>query len=513
MIRLSDAHVREIDLASGPLPSTADPLRSGSPYSDTARPDAEGTLSTHAYDTVKQHRKRPSSESGRILLNAAIVGSSTQGGGGAASAAGASTGATHSPTAERLKTKANQYWTGLQHVEARLTVRQSADEAESARSEHFHLPPAMTAKPLVGGVPMMPSASDSAADRGPGKMPHVALDEGDDDSSDDSDGYEEPMGSSRRAASGGGADFPGVTLYDRSIRAHRRGSASDSNIVTNASQTMAAAQATATASMARQASRHSQPSKSKSRLPDTVRGPSNTFQLTANVALLSRGSTTLVLPYPLPADMVNPLTLDILQWSGVPKAVTGWSRILGVEQTMSAGPLSTSALGARHSRIGSPPTIATTAGKIRLKVSLTVMAFLQYRVETQRVTIDVDITRPWGMEPNVELHLCPPDVVDKNVEQQPILDASIRPTLSEDRRSAAVDLEYPTGFVIPSPHVGGCISRTLLGDDKPRKEAGLSLPAGKVGITPFEAVGDGGAWAFSYRGGEDHRIAYFGAEV
>lgn len=491
MIRLSDAHVREIDLASGPQP----------PIPDSQRPASSETTPPNTFESIKsQHRKRPSSESGRVLLAATA----------AANSAGHAGAASLSDRSSVKSVKASQYWTGLQHVEAKLTVRQNAADVAKTRAEQVD-----TSSWPIGGVPMLPSASDTAAERGP---PRTLLVDDDDDSDDDS---EEDAAGGRMYPAQPGGQLPGITLYDRSLRIHHRGSASDSNIISNAGDAVAAVAAAApsssgdvrsstalrSAQLDEQLQQRGNPRQGRpkirpgqSRSSEWSRTRSNTFQLTANVALMSRGPTTHVMPYPLPADMVSPLTLDVLRWSDVPSAVTGWSRILGVEQTMSAGPVTTSALSSSRLSPSSPsPTI-------RLKVSLTVLAFLQYRVEMQRVTIDVDVARPLGMEANVELHLCSSNESDApagGANNIPILDPSLRPSLAQERNSAALDLEYPTGFVIPAPHVGGCVPRVLLSDQ----------PQHPHGLTPYDATGDGGAWTFSYRGGEDHRIGYFGAEV
>lgn len=535
MIRLSDAHVREIDLASTPLP-LQNPSSTAQQHAGTAG-EMGPPLPPAPHESVKSHhRKRPSSESGRILLAAATSNA----------ASGHHSGSMGSGASDRNSVKASkthQYWTGLQHVEARLTVRQDSEEVLRSRGSQYIRPTLLptSSDPPVGSIPMMPSNSDSAAERR--QVRPLVID--DEDSSDDTDSDYDAADANGITA---GSEFPGVTLHDRSVRIRHRGSASDPNIVSNANEAMAAhaARTAAPASVSALGAAGTDPRSAQQqqrqrpeKLRTAVWSPrhlrSNTFQLSANVTLVSRGTTTHILPYPLPADMVSPPTLEVLHWSDVPKAVTGWSRILGVEQTMSTGPLTMTAMK-RDSRLGTLPAggSSPTAASIRLKLSLTAMAFLQYRVEMKRVTVDVNVARPLGMEPNVELHLCPPPGPEggdtgistspqgqyQQQQQGPILDSSLRPSLSEERNSTTLDLEYPTSFVLAASHVGGCTPRTLLGDESGptpssssrHKSLSANAPSGR-GYSPYDAAGDGGAWCFSYKGGEDYRIEYFGAEV
>lgn len=62
--------------------------------------------------------------------------------------------------------------------------------------------------------------------------------------------------------------------------------------------------------------------------------PYRDFVLSAKVALLTRGNITRVISYPIPADLDSP-PLERLVCSQVPQAVTGWSRVLGLERASS----------------------------------------------------------------------------------------------------------------------------------------------------------------------------------
>lgn len=242
-------------------------------------------------------------------------------------------------------------------------------------------------------------------------------------------------------------------------------------------------------------------------------------------------------------------------------------------------------------------------GIVRLRLSLTVLAFSQYRVEMQRTTFRVDVKMPPGMGFDTELQLCPTlhDGLDDAGAMRPdghagggrstasgyptaVLDPTLRPSLANETLRMRLDLDYLTGFILPSSLPGGSIPRTLFSPLPSRlsntpvhshghahartrtsspmgsAEGGMTLggasssagtPASSPGsnhagttayfgpgpetrssaagldradygshnqpappdLSPFEAAGDGGAWAFSWRGGNDYRICYFGAEV
>ncbi|CAO1638863.1 unnamed protein product [Sympodiomycopsis kandeliae] len=525
MIRLSDAHVREIDLLSAPF---SNPDGSGSRLQNSQGLYGDTTTASAGESHKLHHRKRPSSESGRVLMAASTGG--------------------HATTSQSNKTtKASQYWIGLQHVQARLTIRQDVSQASAEQTRHrdaFPLTKAANETDRVttrarGGVAMVPTLSDSAA-RSVSTNPLLADDA---DSSMESDGeggiaaprYKKPS-----------ADFPGVTLYDRSIRAHHRGSASDSDILNTiaaaqgiAPETQPTTQDTLGSSQFRNDHQWHQASTDARRLAGQNSAPSarpkeNFFDLTAHVTVMSRGQSTHVLPWPLPADMADPPTLDIVNWSGLPNAVTGWSRVLGVEQVMTAGPQAASTLSTlprRESR-NTPPS-GTAANTIRLRVSLTLVAFLEYKVEMQRVTVHVDVPRPLDLMPNAEMHLCSPGDANDTVPilgpdsapcgRQPIpnLDSSLRTTLQASQHQAEMDLDYPMGFIAPTSQVGGSIDGRILGtsmgspreDQRSTENTSTAATVAMKEVIPYEAAGDGGAWTFTYRGGDDYRICYVGAEV
>lgn len=281
-------------------------------------------------------------------------------------------------------------------------------------------------------------------------------------------------------------------------------------------------------------------------LPD-VRCLAFSFDLKASVALVTRGQVTRVFPHPLPQDLASASPLSSLRWSAVPHAVTAWSRVLGLERAMTSGPVPTSHLTAqrKESHHQRPPLThmwpsrsmrplqaqAGTLSTAKLQISLTVLAFTPYKIEMQRVTFGLDnVALPKEFAPNIELELRSSTKPTRNsptatqkLHQLPVLDPSLRSSLASGYHKDAIDLEYPSGFLLPSPQVGGHIPRTVISITPSHKEnknlnemtsdASSSCLVAPEDTSPWEAGGDGGAWIFTHRGGDDWRVSFVGAEV
>ncbi|CAO1614929.1 unnamed protein product [Parajaminaea phylloscopi] len=263
-------------------------------------------------------------------------------------------------------------------------------------------------------------------------------------------------------------------------------------------------------------------------------------ELSATVTLLSRGHTTQVFPHPMPTELGEQDPLEQLIWGGVPQAVTAWSRVLGIERASSRGSVTARSLAsqestrrAQRSRRTQPssewpldsdsPRPSDPFPTVNVKLSLTVLAFLPFRVEMQRITIVVhEVTLPDRIPEDAELELRSPSStvaegrLSSAMESLPVVDPSTRPTLSMQYNKAALDFEYPIGFLVPCANAGGITGESLSSylyatpQSRARKHPVSRLSEYRG---PTEAAGDGGAWAFSHRGGDDWRICYVGAEV
>lgn len=144
----------------------------------------------------------------------------------------------------------------------------------------------------------------------------------------------------------------------------------------------------------------------------------------------------------------------------------------------------TSALGAR------PELPAKT---VVLHVSLTALAFLPSRVEMKRVTVRCDVKLPFSLARDSELSLRPaPGSPQDAVGPQPVLDPAVRSSLAKSATSVELEHEYLCGMLVVAPHTCGAAPTTT------------GAPAWR----PPEAHGDGGAWAFDWRGGDVSGFVY-----
>lgn len=220
--------------------------------------------------------------------------------------------------------------------------------------------------------------------------------------------------------------------------------------------------------------------------------------LTANVVLLSRGKTTQVLPLPLPADLAHPRPLGVLHWSDAPTAVTAFGRIVGVERASSTGAMTTTSLGAAASRSRDGHHHAGFQPQsIVLRMSLTALAFLSSRVEMKRTTLRVEVPLSTAFASDAELELRPCHSPDADPDSGPVVDPIARPSLANPTVSTEAELEYRCGMLLATPANGGAPANTT----------------GPVSFSPPGAAGDAGAFAFDWRGGNDYRVFYVGAEV
>lgn len=245
--------------------------------------------------------------------------------------------------------------------------------------------------------------------------------------------------------------------------------------------------------------------------------------VSANLALLSKGLFTQIFPSPLPPDLTKPRPLGLLEWSEPPSAVTGLARVVGIERESSRGFTSTSNL---RSSSGSNPTSTSKnpsqhphqhSSSVILRISVTAIGFISSssspRVEMQRTTIRTQSILPFKLDSSYELEINPyplatfsSTVSNKSKsksqlslestlsnsignERGPNLDLGERTSLQKTQNIMELEMDYLGGMLLSSP-VNGSRSHPSLGNKHWR---------------PEESAGDGGAFGWSYRGGEDYR--------
>ncbi|CEH12447.1 hypothetical protein CBOM_00428 [Ceraceosorus bombacis] len=218
----------------------------------------------------------------------------------------------------------------------------------------------------------------------------------------------------------------------------------------------------------------------------------------ASLALFSKGAATEILPLPLPANLTSCRPIASLKWTSTPQSVTAWARIVGLERARTAG--AAHILGSSSAtRPSSRESNGEGLHQVTLHVSVTLVAFLPSRIEMKRVTVRKEVELPFQCSKDAELSLSPPPpaYLDDLKVSGPVLDSRLRPTLGERCSSAEVEHEYLCGSLLVAPQAGG-YAPTAVGPHPWR---------------PNEAAGDGGVWGFDWRGGEDYRLFYVGAEV
>ncbi|KAK0520716.1 hypothetical protein OC834_006927 [Tilletia horrida] len=157
--------------------------------------------------------------------------------------------------------------------------------------------------------------------------------------------------------------------------------------------------------------------------------------VSTSIALVTRGPSTQILPLPLPADLCKPKPLEVLNWSGVPNAVSGWARVVGLERERTTGAVSTADIGSRMTPRGARAQAsaddplnpgASGGGSVILHVNVTVLAFMASKVESQRKRVRVHVSLNFPLLRDVEIELVPvldallPMPVPTPVSQRPI---------------------------------------------------------------------------------------------
>jgi len=141
--------------------------------------------------------------------------------------------------------------------------------------------------------------------------------------------------------------------------------------------------------------------------------------VSASLALVTKGMTTQILPLPLPADLTKPKPMDVLNWSSVPNAVSGWARVVGLERERTTGGVSAANMGhnkRRQSRGHLTPdfnhnNVASGAAgaveSIILHLNVTVLAFMASRVESQRTRVRMHVSLNFSLLRDAEIELLP----------------------------------------------------------------------------------------------------------
>ncbi|KAE8270361.1 hypothetical protein A4X09_0g1969 [Tilletia walkeri] len=289
--------------------------------------------------------------------------------------------------------------------------------------------------------------------------------------------------------------------------------------------------------------------------------------VSTSIVLITKGPTTQILPLPLPADLCKPKALDVLSWSGVPNAVNAWARVVGLERERTTGAVSTADIGSRSNgrtvpRRGSGDDLSGggATNSIILHLSVTAVAFMASKVESQRTRVRVHVSLSFPLLRDAEIELLPvldallPTPVPTAVRLAPhqrtnsgaataqnaslppemgikmklnprayaagvsrandlcicadpprvvgsnssTFDASRRRSLAEPRGRAEQEFEYLSGSLIGLPHRGGVRAASIAAVDVSR---------------PWEMRGDGGVLGWDWRGGRDYRLFFVGAEI
>ncbi|CAD6963694.1 unnamed protein product [Tilletia controversa] len=286
--------------------------------------------------------------------------------------------------------------------------------------------------------------------------------------------------------------------------------------------------------------------------------------VSTSIVLITKGPTTQILPLPLPADLCKPKALDVLNWSGVPNAVSAWARVVGLERERTTGAVSTADIGSRSNGRAMPPRGSGddygATSTIILHLSVTALAFMASKVESQRTRVRVHISLSFPLLRDAEIELLPvldallptpvPTAVRlpahhqrtqsgggaENGSHQPEMgikmkmnprayalgvsrandlcicadpprvvgsnssasDAARRRSLAEPHGRAEQEFEYLSGSLVGLPHRGGVRAASIAAVDVCR---------------PWEMRGNGGVLGWDWRGGRDYRLFFVGAEV
>lgn len=245
--------------------------------------------------------------------------------------------------------------------------------------------------------------------------------------------------------------------------------------------------------------------KSKKAAQLTQEEAESTHTISASLALMSKGLFTQVLPSPLPPVLTRPKPLGFLEWSSIPSAVTGMARVVGIERQSSKGFTTTSNLRSHGSPANSHPqgpvnhNSDRNSSMVILRINVTAIAFITSsspsRIEMKRTLVKLNHNLPFKLYPSCELQISLPPTISPQLqpassERGPILDSSERTSLSLEENQSALEIDYLGGMLLNSPFNGGGI--------KGNSSLGKHW-------RPEESAGDGGAFGWSWRGGDDYR--------
>ncbi|MCO5589674.1 hypothetical protein L7F22_043642 [Adiantum nelumboides] len=222
--------------------------------------------------------------------------------------------------------------------------------------------------------------------------------------------------------------------------------------------------------------------------------------ISAGLTILSKGTQTQVLPSPLPRDVFQPRPLDAVQWSATPTAVTASARVIGLERDLSSGAVSIDSLGRskqkRSSMMSEYSVMGLPGGSsnvVILHILVSVLACLPSKIEMKRIKVRLPIRTPFMFRRDSELELEPivtPNSASGTPNRTPNLVGNGEDDFVVNRENveAQQELEYLCGMLIPTHY-------------------------DQMSLKPWEAGGDGGAWAFDWRGANDFRVFYCGVQI
>lgn len=223
--------------------------------------------------------------------------------------------------------------------------------------------------------------------------------------------------------------------------------------------------------------------------------------ISAGLTVLSKGTQTQILPSPLPRDVFQPRPLESVQWSATPTAVTASARVIGLERDLSSGAVSIDSLGrskqkrasmmSEHSVMGLP---GGSSNVVILHILVSILACLPSKVEMKRIKVRLPIRTPFMFRRDSELEL-EPILISTSATNTPNRTPNLATENGDDdfpghreNVEAQQELEYLCGMLVPTHY-------------------------DQASLKPWEAGGDGGAWAFDWRGANDFRVFYCGVQV
>lgn len=220
--------------------------------------------------------------------------------------------------------------------------------------------------------------------------------------------------------------------------------------------------------------------------------------ISAGLTILSKGTQTQVLPSPLPRDVFQPRPYESVQWSATPTAVTASARVIGLERDLSSGAVSIDSLGRANQKRASMMSEYSLPGGssniVILHILVSILASLPSKVEMKRIKVRLPIRTPFMFRRDSELEL-EPIATPSSSTGTPSRTPNLAAESGEDNFAGnhenvegQQELEYLCGMLVPTHY-------------------------DQVSLKPWEAGGDGGAWAFDWRGANDFRVFYCGVQI